>query len=222
MTATVLVVLRRAMDSIDGERFTPPATMLALGVAGVGAAPSLFRTPVGTLTAMVVTVAGVRLALLPFGHTSPRPSIPRLLFSALATAVSRVLNVLGVSAQIALLWLLTGVLSARGDDDMSYPGQTFSTAFSYAMVLTGMLLAVLGLCWLVFDVVSPAPRTRRPTGRTMVAVPASACAALEVIRAARAADVTATGALDWLGDDPGPRAAAQEILRSLTPPEARG
>jgi hypothetical protein len=196
MTATVLAVLRRAVDGIDGERFTPPATMLAVGVAGIGAAPDLFRTPVGTLTAMVVTVAGVRLALLPFGHTSPRPSIPRLLFSALATAVSRVLNVLGVSAQIALLWLLTGVL-------------------------TGMLLAVLGLCWLVFDVVSPAPRTRRPTGRTMVAVPASACAALEVIRAARAADVTATGALDWLGDDPGPRAAAQEILRSLTPPEDR-
>jgi hypothetical protein len=168
---------------------------------------------------MVVTVAGVRLALLPFGHTSPRPSIPRQLFSALATAVSRVLTVLGVSAQIALLWLLTGDLEARGDDDMSYPGRTFSTAFSYAMTLTGMLLALLALCWLAMTVASPAARTLRPTDRRTASIPMSARAALR--ESQERPRVTAAGALDWLGDDPGPRAAAQEILRAVTPPEDR-
>jgi hypothetical protein len=222
MTATVLVVLRRAMDGIDGDRFTPPVTMLAVGVAGVGAAPSLFRTPVGTLTAMVALVAGVRLALLPFGEASPRPSIPRLLFSALATAVSRVLTVLGVSAQIALLWLLTGILWTRDGDDMSYPGQTFTAAFSYAMALTGTLLALLALCWLVITVALPAKRTPRPTDH-VTAPPAGVAVIAHAGRAVpeERPRVTAVGALDRLGDDPGLRAAAREILDAVTPPEDR-
>lgn len=222
MTYTTLSTFRRCVEGIDGERFTPSVTMLALGIAGTGGATSLFRSPVVTLIAIVVTVAGARLALLPFGHTGPRPTVLQLLRAVLAavtTAVSRVVGWLGASAVLTLieagLWM--------GYDDhggMPYP-VAFTTAFSYALSITGALLQMFALVSLLLLVALPGPRTLRPTDRMMVAVPASACAALEVIRAARAADVPAAGALDWLGDDPGPRAAAEEILRSVTPPEDR-
>lgn len=222
MTPTMRAGLRRAVEGIDGERFTPSVTMLALGILGTLGTPDLFRTPVVTLIVIVIGVAGVRLVLRFVGHTGPRPSALRLLravLAALRTAVSQVVGWLGASAVLTLieagLWM--------GYDDhggMPYP-VAFTTAFSYALSITGALLQMFALVSLLLLVALPGPRTLRPTDRMMVAVPASACAALEVIRAARAADVPAAGALDWLSDDPGPRAAAAEILRSVTPPEDR-
>jgi hypothetical protein len=227
MTRTVLASLRRVTDGIDGERFAPPATMLAVGVAGTLWAPDLFRAPVGTLIAMVVVVAGARLVFLPFGHPGPRPTVYRLLravLAAVSTAVSRVVSFLGLSAWVAVSW--AAVWWAGYDGGMPYPG-LFTTAFSYAMVLIGPLLVTLALCRLFLAIITGPVRVAAPVlDRSAFPAPPTGVAVAVIVRAGRAVlddrpRVTAAGALDWLGDDPGPRAAAQQILRSVTPPGVR-